>query len=292
MPTVLVPIGDGRSLLYIAGQVSILDGQRLTGRCPDEVSVEEAQKAARACGINLLAQMEAAAGLSNVERVAQLIGVCSVDAGIRRSSQGHQRRIRPPDRGPWRGGQALASSAGSQLASVLRHGRDRGGGSCPRPLNRSRLRARRPRLLLVGSIVYLALIFGVMLWRGVSIEPEWVLLVLLVIAVALGRGRTFIADWTPFLLLFFAYEAMRGFAAKTNFQPHDFSGLERWVFGGAIPTLVLQHDVLSPWGGRPAGRHRDDLLLHALRAADRRRFRVLGHQPRVLLAFRRSSSAS
>jgi enamine deaminase RidA (YjgF/YER057c/UK114 family) len=74
VPTVLVPIGDGRSLLYIAGQVSTLDGQRLTGRCPVEVSVEEAQKAARACGINLLAQMEAAAGLANVERVAQMIG--------------------------------------------------------------------------------------------------------------------------------------------------------------------------------------------------------------------------
>ena len=107
-------------------------------------------------------------------------------------------------------------------------------------------RTRRSQLLLIGSIVYLALIFGVMLWRGVSIEPEWVLLVLLVIAVALGRGRTFIADWTPFLLLFFAYEAMRGFAAKTNFQPHDFSGLERWVFRGSIPTLVLQHAFYHP----------------------------------------------
>ena len=107
-------------------------------------------------------------------------------------------------------------------------------------------RARRPRLLLIGSVVYIALIFGVMLWRGVSIEPEWVLLVLLVIAVALGRGRTFIADWAPFLLLFFAYEAMRGFAAKTNFQPHDLSGLERWVFAGTIPTLTLQHAFYHP----------------------------------------------
>ena len=100
--------------------------------------------------------------------------------------------------------------------------------------------ARRPRLLLIGSVVYLAVIFGVMLWQGISIEPEWVLLALLVIAVALGRGRTFVADWTPFLLLFFAYEAMRGFAAR--FAPHDLSGMERWVFGGTIPTLTLQHD--------------------------------------------------
>src|SRR5205809_7769059 len=101
--------------------------------------------------------------------------------------------------------------------------------------------ARRPRLLLIGSVVYLALIFGVMLWQGVSIEPEWVALVLLVIAVALGRGRTFIADWGPFLLLFFAYEAMRGFAAKTGFAPHDLSGLEQVAFSGMLPTLTLQH---------------------------------------------------
>lgn len=104
--------------------------------------------------------------------------------------------------------------------------------------------ARRPRLLLIGSVVYLAVIFGVMLWQGISIEPEWVLLALLVIAIALGRGRTFVADWTPFLLLFFAYEAMRGFAAR--FPPHDLSGLERWVFWGTIPTLTLQHDFYHP----------------------------------------------
>jgi membrane-associated phospholipid phosphatase len=106
--------------------------------------------------------------------------------------------------------------------------------------------ARRPRGLLIGSVVYLALIFGVMLWRGISIEPEWALLALLVVAVALGRGRTFVQDWAPFLLLFLAYEAMRGFAAKTGFAPHDFSGLERAVFGGAIPTLILQHDFYHP----------------------------------------------
>lgn len=114
-------------------------------------------------------------------------------------------------------------------------------GPSERPLG-----ARRPRVILVGSVVYLALIFGVMLWRGISIEPEWVVLALLVVAVAMGRGRSFITDWTPFLLLFFAYEAMRGFASKTGFAPHDLSGLERILFGGAIPTLVLQHAFYHP----------------------------------------------
>src|SRR5205814_10123172 len=76
---------------------------------------------------------------------------------------------------------------------------------------------------------------------GVSIEPEWVVLALLVVAIALGGGLTFIADWGAFLLLFFACEAMRGFAAKTGFAPHDLSGLEQVAFGGMLPTLTLQH---------------------------------------------------
>jgi enamine deaminase RidA (YjgF/YER057c/UK114 family) len=80
VPTVLAPIGDGRSLLFIAGQVSVQDGNRLTGRCPDEVTVEEAQERAKVCALNLLAQMEATVGLDNVEQVAQLTGfVLSAD---------------------------------------------------------------------------------------------------------------------------------------------------------------------------------------------------------------------
>src|SRR3979411_297290 len=107
-------------------------------------------------------------------------------------------------------------------------------------------RVRRPRLILGGSVLYLALIFGVMLWRGISIEPEWVVLALLVIAVALGRGRAFVVDWAPFLLLFFAYEAMRGYAGQTGFAPHDLSGLERAVFAGTLPTITLQHAFYRP----------------------------------------------
>jgi len=80
VPTRLVPIGERKSLLYIAGQVPVQDGKRLTGRCPDEVSVEEAQLAARVCALNLLAQMESAAGLDNVEQVLQVTGfVLSTD---------------------------------------------------------------------------------------------------------------------------------------------------------------------------------------------------------------------
>jgi len=74
VPTRLVPIGEGRSLLYVAGQVSVANGERLTGRCADEVSVEEAQARARVCGLNVLAQIESAAGLDNVDQMIQVTG--------------------------------------------------------------------------------------------------------------------------------------------------------------------------------------------------------------------------
>ncbi len=80
VPTRLVPIGGGRALLYVAGQVAIRNGQLLTGRVPTEVSVEDAQEAARVCALNILAQIEQAAGLDNVVEIAQLMGwVLSAD---------------------------------------------------------------------------------------------------------------------------------------------------------------------------------------------------------------------
>jgi len=52
----------------------------MTGRCPDQVSIEQAQEAARACALNVLAQIEAAAGLDKVEQITQLSGfVLSTD---------------------------------------------------------------------------------------------------------------------------------------------------------------------------------------------------------------------
>jgi enamine deaminase RidA (YjgF/YER057c/UK114 family) len=72
--TRLVPIDDGRAFLYIAGQVSADGDQLLTGRCPDQVSVEEATKRARLCATRILAQIEAAVGLDKVEALAQVMG--------------------------------------------------------------------------------------------------------------------------------------------------------------------------------------------------------------------------
>ena len=72
--TRLVSIGEGRSLIYVAGQISRDANGVLSGRCPDEVPVDEATRRARLCGLSILAQIEAAAGLDNVVEMSQLMG--------------------------------------------------------------------------------------------------------------------------------------------------------------------------------------------------------------------------
>lgn len=69
-----VPIGGGRALLYVAGQLPRDGDTLLTGRCPDEVSVEEAARRARLCGLSVLAQIEAAVGLDAVHELMHVMG--------------------------------------------------------------------------------------------------------------------------------------------------------------------------------------------------------------------------
>ena len=80
VPTRKVPITDGRVLVYVAGQIPRQpDGALYTGRVPSQVSIDEARTAARACGVAILAQLEAAGGLDRVEQIAQVIGFVNCD---------------------------------------------------------------------------------------------------------------------------------------------------------------------------------------------------------------------
>jgi len=72
--TRLAPIGPSSALLYVAGQISREGDTLLTGRCPDEVSVEEAARRARLCGLSVLAQIDAATGLDRVVGMLHVIG--------------------------------------------------------------------------------------------------------------------------------------------------------------------------------------------------------------------------
>jgi enamine deaminase RidA (YjgF/YER057c/UK114 family) len=68
VPTVLAG-----NLLHISGQVSFEDGALLTGRIGEDRDLDYGVRAARACGLMLLAQMKRALGsLDRVERVVKL----------------------------------------------------------------------------------------------------------------------------------------------------------------------------------------------------------------------------
>ena len=71
-----VPFVRQGDALYISGQVSTDAAGGVRGVVGDDVSAEEAKRAARICGLNLIAQMKAAldGDLSRVVRVVKLNG--------------------------------------------------------------------------------------------------------------------------------------------------------------------------------------------------------------------------
>jgi enamine deaminase RidA (YjgF/YER057c/UK114 family) len=70
-------------MVYVSGQVpKRSDGSMYIGRVPTESSVNEAIEAARACGLAILAQLEAAAGLDRIEQVIQVNGFVLSDFGF------------------------------------------------------------------------------------------------------------------------------------------------------------------------------------------------------------------
>ena len=70
-----VPFVRSGALLYISGQVSLGPDGGITGVVGAEIDLAAAQRAARLCGVNLIAQIKAAAGdLDTVVRIVKLGG--------------------------------------------------------------------------------------------------------------------------------------------------------------------------------------------------------------------------
>lgn len=80
-----VPYVRAGTLLTVSGQICYgADGKLAAkGRLGDGVSMEDGQKAARACALNVLAQVKAAVGdLDNVKRVVRLGGFINSAPGF------------------------------------------------------------------------------------------------------------------------------------------------------------------------------------------------------------------
>lgn len=67
-----VPVVEQGGMVYVSGQLPFLDGALVTGRLGEDVTLEQGAAAARACGLMILAQLQAAGVLERVERVVKL----------------------------------------------------------------------------------------------------------------------------------------------------------------------------------------------------------------------------
>jgi len=66
-----VPVVVSDQLAHVSGQLPFVDGKLVTGRLGEDVSLEQGTAAARACGLMILAQLEAALG--SLDRVARVV---------------------------------------------------------------------------------------------------------------------------------------------------------------------------------------------------------------------------
>ncbi|MCI4646038.1 MAG: RidA family protein [Hyphomonadaceae bacterium] len=70
-----VPFVVTGNLLFVSGQISVMDGALMKGRLGEDLELSAGQHAARACAINLIAQCKAALGeLSRIKRIVKLGG--------------------------------------------------------------------------------------------------------------------------------------------------------------------------------------------------------------------------
>ena len=95
-------------------------------------------------------------------------------------------------------------------------------------------------MVALGYAAFIGLLSFV---RGVELTPDVALVALGFAMVLAVRSRfTVLREWTPFLLLFLAYELMRGLADDVGLPVHvaDVVAIERALFGGQLPTAVLQ----------------------------------------------------
>ena len=67
-----VPVVQAGGLAHVSGQLPFIDGRLVTGRLGEDVGLEQGVAAARACGLMLLAQLDAAGLLGRVERIVKL----------------------------------------------------------------------------------------------------------------------------------------------------------------------------------------------------------------------------
>jgi hypothetical protein len=106
----------------------------------------------------------------------------------------------------------------------------------------ARLRARNDRILVVALVAFLGLLTVAGIEGSFAAGPPVLAIGAGLVIVMAVRRRGPLQDWMPLLVLGLAYELIRLVAAGLVSRVHveDVIVLERGLFGGGLPTEVLQ----------------------------------------------------
>jgi len=114
------------------------------------------------------------------------------------------------------------------------------------------LRRRLGNFTIPAVLAYLLATTAFLIWRGISVSPDYFVFILLFGAIILGRWRDFLVDWMPFIALLLGYEFLRGLAGSSGIEVHyqEVISADRFLGFGSLPTVWLQQHLYMP--GHPS----------------------------------------
>jgi len=77
-----VPVVKSQNFVFVSGQIPLEDGKvRYPGKVPKDITIEDAQKAAKLCTVNALAQLNEFLGdLERIEKIVRVSGFVNSEA--------------------------------------------------------------------------------------------------------------------------------------------------------------------------------------------------------------------
>lgn len=107
------------------------------------------------------------------------------------------------------------------------------------------LRTRLGNFTVPAVLAYLVATTLFLIWRGISVSPDYFVFLLLFGAIILGRWRAFLVDWMPFIALLLGYEFLRGLAGSSGIPVHyvEVIRADRALGLGQLPGIWLQQHL-------------------------------------------------
>jgi membrane-associated phospholipid phosphatase len=106
---------------------------------------------------------------------------------------------------------------------------------------------RRPSRSFAIRLVFAALLILIAVLTNRQFLGWGLFVVFAILFVPLGRARSFLLSFVPYAAVWFVFTALRSLADETILAKTMNTAvprLERWLFGGQLPTVILQEHLL------------------------------------------------